>query len=229
MAFGGVFSEERKRQWKEDGHAGDPPELLFKGCEDHIAHLASKDFEKRLVERAQSWGRLDHISGAHHVSSVAVRHIVARLRSALLWRSFRAFVAKHGGKPPKFERYSETRYAAIDVMCLRFWQNRGHIILFLRLVRSLLTEEDLKALKIVLDPEMMKVIFVRALLASHVLLPVMKEAKEMTSPEAYLQKVEALTAKVTLMANNPKLLSSAELEVNDLQVATELTPRSAKR
>ena len=96
-----------------------------------------------------------------------------------------------GAKAPTFVRYTETRYAAIDIMCQTFWQYRGFVILFFHLVRHLLTEADLKALKVVLDPEMADIIFIRALLASQVLLPSMKEAKTKTSPAEYSKKLDA--------------------------------------
>ena len=34
-------------EWEKDKKEGAPPSILFKGCDDHIANLASKEFERR--------------------------------------------------------------------------------------------------------------------------------------------------------------------------------------
>jgi len=107
-------------------------------------------------------------------------------------------------------------------MCLRFWQNRGFIIIFFCLVRALLTEPDLKALKVVLDPEMTEIVRELALLAHHVLLPVMEKAKKLPSPAAYSKLLGDKVAQVAMMATNPQLLSCATLPTNDLKVTAEL-------
>ena len=51
----GVLEPKRQQQWLADGKAGTCPPLAFKGCEDHISHLASKETEKRLLLRCKSW------------------------------------------------------------------------------------------------------------------------------------------------------------------------------
>ena len=151
-----------------------------------------------------------------------MRHLVARLRGNTFRRPFRWYVKSKGAKAPTFVRYTETRYAAIDIMCQTFWQYRGFVILFFHLVRHLLTEADLKALKVVLDPEMADIIFIRALLASQVLLPSMKEAKTKTSPAEYSKKLDALKGEVRTMALSPNLLSNATLETADAKVMEEV-------
>ena len=144
----GVLEEARRKQWAIDGKEGSCPPLVFKGCEDHISHLASKETEKRLMIRYKSWSMDDRVDGQHHASSTALMHIMARLRSPTFHRPFRAYVRDAGGKPPAIPRHSETRYASIDTLAKVFIENRGFIILFLYTCRALLTQLDLDSLKV---------------------------------------------------------------------------------
>jgi hypothetical protein len=43
----GVLEKERQLLWKEDQQTGDCPALVFKGCEDHIENLVSREAEKK--------------------------------------------------------------------------------------------------------------------------------------------------------------------------------------
>jgi len=144
----GILDKERKKEWEKDGKEGICPEMVFKGCQDHIVHLASKEFEERLMNRTLAWGMVHKVDHKRHVSASALCHIVARLRSNLFYRPFRAFVRQLGGKTPRFSRHTETRYASINLISLEFLRNERHALLFLRACRTLLTEEDLKALKV---------------------------------------------------------------------------------
>jgi len=144
----GILEEERQISWERSGMPGKCPPLIFKGCEDHIVHLASKELERRLVNRALSWG-MEHLTkGDRHASSVALCHIAARLRADLFCRPFKAFCRRLGAEPPSFPRYSETRYTSIDILCLKYAQSERLVLEFLRMCRSLLSQEDLSSLKV---------------------------------------------------------------------------------
>jgi len=177
----GLLEKERQRVWFEEGKNGECQPLVFKGCEDHIVNLASNEFEKRLVNRSESWGKGWMVKGKKHVSATALCHIMARLRSDLFYRPFKAFLKKMGGKPLKFERYSETRYASVCILSLRYLEGEKYILLFLRACRCLLTKEDLASIKLLLNHEVREVIRIRALFALNILLPIMKYSAQSNS------------------------------------------------
>jgi len=195
----------------KDGNIGPCPPLIFKGCEDHITNLASKEFEKRTITRLKSWNKSHLLRGDQLLASWAVIKIMGKIRSDPYHRAFRAFVREHGEKPPLIERYSETRYSSIDILSLRFFQLRPFIFQFLHKFRSLLTKEDLEALKALLDPEVSDIIKTRALCAHHVLLPTMHRAVEVTTKEIYATKMQKIEENLNRIAYNPSLLASLPL------------------
>ena len=213
----GVLEAVRKKQWLSDSNPGSCPPLLFKGCEDHVVHLIATEFERRLILRATSWGLSDQIDGKRHASATALCHILARLRSNLFRRAFRAFVRKSGGKPPAIERYSETRYASVAILSLRFMENRAFILEFLFQVRSLLTAIDLEALKWLFTPEVMEIIRTRALFAAHVLLPVMKGAAKVNQTHVWAKELGDHRARMVAFAERPNLLESVPLRQSEGQ------------
>ena len=219
----GVLEAKRQQQWLADGKAGTCPPLVFKGCEDHISHLASKETEKRLILRYKSWGLEGVISGQHHASSTALMHVMARLRSVTFHRPFRAFVRLNGGAPPHIPRHSETRYASIDTLAKVLVEYRGFIFLFLRRCRSLLTQVDLGALKVLLNAENLEIVRLRALFASRLLLPVMKMANHTHDMATFQSNMETNVLRVKTIAANPSLLSSLTITPKDSAVQKELT------
>ena len=223
----GVLEAKRQEQWRADRKLGECPPLVFKGCEDHISHLASKEIEKRLMLRYRSWGLEEMVSGQHHSSSSALMHVMARLRSVTFHRPFRAFVRLNGGVPPHIPRHSETRYASIDTLAKVLVEYRGYIILFLYRCRSLLTQNDLDALKVLLNAENLEIIRLRALFASRLLLPVMKMANHTRGMLAFNQEMEKVTSQVRTIAANPDLLSTLAIAPKDQAVQEQLTATMA--
>ena len=55
------------------GNVGAPPKVKFKGCEDHLLNLMSKDFEKYLVTNSSAC-----IYKKHHATDV-VQFIIAKV------------------------------------------------------------------------------------------------------------------------------------------------------
>ena len=163
------------------------------------------------------------VNGQHHCSSTALMHIMARLRSVLFHRPFRAFVRLNGGVPPHIPRHSETRYASIDTLAKVMVEHRGFIILFLYRCRSLLTQHDLDALKVLLNAENLEIIRLRALFASRLLLPVMKMANHTRGMLAFKQEMETVTSHVRAIAANPDLLSTLSIAPKDQAVQEQLT------
>jgi len=206
----GLLEKERQKEWREDGKLGECPPLLFKGCEDHIVHLASTELEKRIIARALSWQMTCAVEKKRHVSATAVCHIVARIRSNLFYRAFRAFAMEKEGRRPKFSRYSETRYASVNIISLEYLRSEKLILWFLRSCRTLLTDEDIKALKVLLDPEMRAILRVRAVFAQKVLLPIMGISAKATDPEEHKRKLEHWEKAVRAVAVNPALLASID-------------------
>jgi len=219
----GVLEAKRQQQWLADGKAGTCPPLVFKGCEDHISHLASKETEKRLILRYKSWGLEGMVSGQHHASSTALMHVMARLRSITFHRPFRAFVRLNGGAPPHIPRHSETRYASIDTMAKVFVEYRGYIILFLYRCRSLLTQIDLNSLKVLLNTENLEIIRLRALFASCLLLPVMKMANHTRDMITFQLEMQATSSQVRAIAARPELLISLTIAPKDQAIQDQLT------
>ena len=223
----GVLEAKRQEQWRADCKPGACPPLVFKGCEDHISHLASKEIEKRLMIRYKSWGLEGMVSGQHHCSSTALMHVMARLRSVTFHRPFRAFVRLNGGVPPHIPRHSETRYASIDTLAKVMVEYRGFIILFLYRCRSLLTQHDLDALKVLLNAENLEIIRLRALFASRLLLPVMKMANHTRGMLAFKQEMETVSSHVRAIAADPNLLSTLAIAPKDQAVQEQLTATMA--
>lgn len=148
MGVRGVLERERLLQWQEEKREGVYFPLLFNGCQDHIAHLSCSEFEKCLVSRTSSWGKQAQMDGKRHISSTALCHIVARIRSNLFYRPFRAFVYASEKKRPRFDRYSETRYASINLLSLQYLQVEKYVLLFFLRFRCFLTDLDLKYIKV---------------------------------------------------------------------------------
>jgi len=224
----GVLQREREREWEADGKpGGELQPLVQKGCDDHIAHLASREFDGRLMMRAKSWNMPDMIhkgDGAtpQHVSSFAIIRVMGRIRSQLFHRPFKAFVRANGGSPPRIPVYSEIRYGMLDHLCLTFCQHQGFILLFLFQCRPLLTQLDLNALKILLNAECLHVVRVRALLSAHLLLPMMKRANNITDVDEYRTFMSDITKKVEAIAATPSLLGDLVIQPKDLCVQENL-------
>ena len=218
----GLLEAERARLHKADACAEPYKKLIFKGCEDHITHLAATEFEKRLVIREVSWGRNQSVKSNRHISATALCHIVALLRSAKFKRGFRDYVRKNGGqKHANFPRHSETRYASLCILALRYVQNEGFIILFLHEMKSLLTEQDLNAIKVMLQPEIAAITRVRALYAAHCLLPLMKRAASLP-PSEFKAILTTTSTKMEEIARQPEQLAHAKLDLNDNPVRGKL-------
>ena len=71
MRVRGVLERERKKKWEEIQESEYVP-LVFNGCQDHICHLASMEFEKSLIHRSLCWNKNNQIEGKGHLSSVAL-------------------------------------------------------------------------------------------------------------------------------------------------------------
>lgn len=54
--LGVLFKTEREKDWQKNEMPGQLPNLILKGCDDHIANLASVDFGKRVVEILEEAG-----------------------------------------------------------------------------------------------------------------------------------------------------------------------------
>lgn len=126
----GVLERERKKTWEQEGNQGSCSPLVFKGCEDHIVHLASTEFERRLVERAQIWGMKEMVKGKRHVSGTAVCHIIARIKSDRFNRAFKFYLSSQNIPEAFFPRYSETRYASVCIISLKYLEYEKEILLF---------------------------------------------------------------------------------------------------
>lgn len=207
----GLLQLAREETWQRDGQPGKCPELVFKGCEDHIINLIAVEFDKRVVLRAQSWQLADIVINETHASASALVHIMGRLRSPIFRRAFRGFVRHSGGKDTAIERYSETRYASLAVLSLRWMQDRPIIIAFLHRVRTLLTAIDLKQLEILLGADVQEVVRVRALLAAFVLLPVMGKAAKIKEAVAWRGELDSLDRRLAVLHRSPQLLSGVKI------------------
>jgi hypothetical protein len=102
-----------------------------------------------------------------------------------------------------------------DIICLRVWQNLAIVLLFLSDHLEVLAETDLKALQLLLQPEVLEVVRVRAIFAEHLLLPVMEEAAKPATSEEYRQKAEAWKALALDIAQDPDRLLSLEVSRRD--------------
>ena len=143
----GVLERERRKKWEEI-QEGEYIPLIFNGCQDHICHLASMEFEKSLIHRSLCWNRSNQIEGKRHISSVALCHVVSRIKSNFFYRPFRSFVQSKCGKRPRFDRYSETRYASINLLSLQYLKYEKYILLFFLSFKLFLTELDHKYIKV---------------------------------------------------------------------------------
>lgn len=157
-----------------------------------------------------------------HVSSFAIIRVMGRIRSQLFHRPFKAFVRANGGTPPRIPVYSEIRYGMLDQLCLTFCQFQGFILLFLFQCRSLLTQLDLTALKILLNAECLYIIRVRARLSSQLLLPMTKRSNTISNVEEYRGFIADITKKVDAIATKPSLLSAVAIQQKDLCVQETL-------
>ena len=180
---------------------------FFNGCQDHIAHLASTEFEKCLINRTIAWQKLNFIEGKKHISSVALCHIISRIRCNNFYRAFKSFVKKNTGQRPSFSRFSETRFASINLLSIQYLRWERYLMAFFYFCRSLLTEIDLKYLKILLDPEIRSILRMRAIFGSKILFPTMKLAKEASQGSTFFHELEKTKQIVFYVEQNPQTLS----------------------
>ena len=106
----GLLTAARKEEWENQNREGEVPELVVKGCEDHLINLMSKDYEEYLVTNAS---KNLIIKGKHRATDIVQLLInkVARTR-----RSFRDFMSrKFGITKMTIPRISNTRF-----LCLSF-------------------------------------------------------------------------------------------------------------
>ena len=139
----------------------------------------------------------------------------------LLYPGFKGFTQRYGVKV-SIPRHSETRYASVDLLALCFMEYRGFILLYLHQLRSLLTQLDLDTLKTLLDPEIQEIVRLRALLASRLLLPVMKIASQASNPTVYQTDLNIFTAQVESIASSPELLVSQRIAPKDDAVKDQI-------
>ena len=101
----GLLRKAREEEWKKQNQLGIVPQLLVKGCEDHILNLMSVDYERHLVETAPT--NLI-IKGKHRATDIVQLLIfkVGRTR-----RSLRYFmVVNFGITQMTIPRISNTRF-----------------------------------------------------------------------------------------------------------------------
>jgi hypothetical protein len=208
----GLLEEDRKKKWEEDGKPERFVPLTFQGCKDHIVNLASKEGERRLMTICEGWGRKGQVRGEKHISTVAVTHLLSRLRSNRFRRSFRDWCRERGVRGPAFERPSETRYLAGDVLCLHFAQTLGLILGFFEEYRRLLTKGDREHLLLLFEPGVLEAINVRALWAQCFLLPLMKEVAKLSSQKELEARLVLWKRRATALAYNPRALLALPLK-----------------
>jgi len=133
-----------------------------------------------------------------------------------------------GGVPPSIGRYSETRYASVAILALRYMENQLFILSFLFTVRTLLTELDLQALKWLLTPEISNIILGRALFASRVMPPIMKDAAVAEKTTAWLSTIQTYQNEITKFAKEPALLANQKIERKDAAILDRLPDLTKK-
>ena len=82
-------------------------------------------------------------------------------------------------------------------------------------MRTLLTELDLQSLKWLLTPEIANIILGRALFASRVMLPIMKDAAKAETTTAWLTTISEYEGQITKFAKEPALLANETLKWKD--------------
>ena len=82
-------------------------------------------------------------------------------------------------------------------------------------MRTLLTELDLQSLKWLLTPEIANIILGRALFASRVMLPIMKDAAKAEKTTAWLTAISEYEGQITKFAKEPALLANETLKRKD--------------
>ena len=209
----GVLERERRLSWEEKKEGMYKP-LFFSGCQDHIANLASTEFEQCLIDRTKYWKKDHFIDGKKHVSSSALCHIVSRIRSNVFHRAFKAYVRHCTGETATFSRFSETRYASINLLAIQYLKWESFIMRFFYTCKLLLTEMDIKYLKILVNPEIKAIIKIRALFGLKILFPIMSLAKDSSEGTSFLIKLENIKHAIQLIEQNPQSMSSQINEKN---------------
>ena len=82
----GLLIEARITEWRKQNREGTVPDLVIKGCEDHILNLMSRDFERAVLAGAAP----QLIMGEKHQATDIVQLLVGKVRR--LGRSFRHFM-----------------------------------------------------------------------------------------------------------------------------------------
>lgn len=89
-------------------------------------------------------------------------------------------------------------------------------------MRTLLTELDLQSLKWLLTPEIANIILGRALFASRVMLPIMKDAAKAEKTTAWLTTISEYEGQITKFAKEPALLANETLKRKDTELLGKL-------
>ena len=203
----GVLNQLRKLEWQKESIEVQEKfpfaDLITKGCDDHISNIVSHEFEKRICQLTTNWSMNHFLSvGKKHAATYSVIHVMKRLLGNPFRRPFRAFLKFHDVKSFHFVRVSETRFSSIDIISLTVYQYYGPIVMFLYLCRVKLTEQDLMVTQALLDPEILSIIKIRAVMASKVLLPFMETSNLLTNSECYQNYIKELQSQLQIHTKN---------------------------
>lgn len=173
----GVLQRKRREIFQSLNLNTNYENLVAKGCGDHILCLASKSFQRRLIDYCScTIPTLIHTSRSKKqvVTTWLLNYLSTRLRKQ--WKAvFDAFVQRCHLQHITIQRTLETRYLTYEIMALTVIENYMTFVLFLQSMAEGSSCFDEVAYKLLLDPYVIVILKVMGGFAKNVLLPMMRE------------------------------------------------------
>ena len=187
----GALLEEKRKELHSTAFPDEPYHPLLRlRCIDHIANLVPKHFQHELLALTEDANIPHLLSGREHASNHVVRwvHLVIGGSNQ---RVFRHFCRAAGlNDPPSLRRIDSSRYINLEVGMQTVYHYFPIIILFLVSHRnSLLKENGYRNLELLLDPDVLAVIRLRALMCDKFLRPFMKEAAGFDTAQSHANRL----------------------------------------
>jgi len=111
-----LLKRAREEEWQTQGGVGPVPELIVKGCEDHILNLMSKDMEKYLVTTSIP----SLVIGEKHHATDLVQLLIDKIRKRK--QSFRHYMEKNFEiTKSNIPRISDTRFVDLHFLFIIYF------------------------------------------------------------------------------------------------------------